>query len=116
MSDLSVVQPLKKTESKYDIVWKGTTFKLDAKPCRHGLELYYVATQEPPKDLPAFLAQLTSSAKIVDAEHVSLRWWDKLLGRTIESKAKKATEKMRARLFEKMRRTDEAERIRQSLG
>lgn len=110
--------PLHQKKSKYDIVHKGMILYLDFKATGYGYHAFYY--REIPLEGPmAFFMGGMDGEKVhkptVAEVGVSLRWWDKILGTTLDQKLKKAIDRMKKDIEHSLSRMDEAEKLKQEL-
>lgn len=121
---LKTVKPLRETKSKYDLVVDGKTFRFEIMPCKKGgIDVVYIMEQKLKDAIPKFLQKMIPGpedeqivTEVVGHECIVLKWWEKSIGITLESKAEKWAIKQRKELERRAAAKNEAERIRQKIG
>lgn len=84
---------IRKTKSKFDFVHRGKILHFQIDPCENGVHVFFFFEQKMKDVIPEPLQNLLPDndlekilKKKVIEEHISLTWYDKLLGRTLEKK------------------------------
>ena len=107
--------------SEHDMVYMGKTLRLQVESHHRGLILKYMIKMKVCECIPSFLSTMMSSQdQEVENEamacSVELRWWDKAIGRSLESKAMRVLKKMKKEIKSASDREDKASKVRELLG
>jgi len=119
MGDLKLVDEKKKS-SKNDIVFEGKTLELKIEPCPDGAHVMYgyhdkidipfggLGAMIDPESLPeVFYA--------VDDEEVHVRWFDRFIGRSLETKISSAVARLKRRIKVIKSRSEDFKQIKERL-
>lgn len=121
---LKPITPLRETKSKYDLVIDGKMFRFQVMPCKGGgIDVAYVMEAKLKDMVPDFIRKIIPGPEddqiihdIVGHECLSIKWWEKAIGITLEKKAENWAIKQRKELERRAAAKNEAERIRQTIG
>lgn len=100
---MKVVEQLRETHSRYDVVWKGRTVRLEIDPCECGVHAKWVMHEKLRDSLPPDIVRAvengniqvmgpaldTEMRKVIDQWHWEPRWWERLLLRTMEGELRR---------------------------
>jgi len=94
---------LHKSKSKFDFVHKGTPIQFEVQPCNCGVTVAFVRELKLKETMPEpfILMQgkdpesISERKGAIEEEHIELKWWEKLIGITLEKKVTRWATKVR---------------------
>ena len=119
-----IVTELRESKSKYDLVMKGRTIRFQIVPHHDGIAAQFVSEIKLKAMVPQFIQHMLGPGpedEIVHHEIVCVRcfhyrWYDKIIGRTIEIQLERWAKKQHEEFKQMMVNDDRAEQLRTKIG